>query len=79
MPYSMLLMLPRRPDLTPEQFREHYENGHASLINSLCEDPKLRPNFVQANVLCCRAYGSLWYGHITTAEHTYSSHVQGSS
>lgn len=43
MPYSMLLMLPRRPDLTPEQFREHYENGHVPLINSLCEDPNLRP------------------------------------
>jgi hypothetical protein len=31
MPIKMIVMVKRRPDLTPEQFREGYENSHSRI------------------------------------------------
>ncbi|KAH6616801.1 EthD domain-containing protein [Boeremia exigua] len=36
MAYTILLFVTRRPDLSPEAFRDHYENVHIPLAQRLC-------------------------------------------
>lgn len=36
MTYTILLFVTRRPDLSPEQFKNHYENVHIPLAQRLC-------------------------------------------
>ncbi|KAK3062563.1 hypothetical protein LTS18_003803 [Coniosporium uncinatum] len=72
----MLLMLPRRPDLTPEQFREHYENGHAPLINSLCEDPNLRPILYKRMYFVAELMGPSGYDCVTEIQFRDQEHFQ---
>ncbi len=36
MTYTILLFVTRRPDLSPEEFRQHYENVHIPLAQRLC-------------------------------------------
>ncbi|KAF1974911.1 hypothetical protein BU23DRAFT_598186 [Bimuria novae-zelandiae CBS 107.79] len=35
MAYVVLVLLTRKPDLSPEQFKEHFENNHLPLVKSL--------------------------------------------
>ncbi|KAJ9149084.1 hypothetical protein NKR23_g4648 [Pleurostoma richardsiae] len=35
MPFVTLMLIYRNPDMTPEQFRDHYENVHIPLVKSL--------------------------------------------
>jgi hypothetical protein len=35
MTYTVVALLPRRPDITPSQFRAHYEDVHVPLLKSL--------------------------------------------
>ena len=50
MPYKVVLFLWRRPNLTPTQFHDYYENNHVPIMKALCGDtfPKTHVrNYVQ--------------------------------
>ena len=38
MTFSFLLFITRRPDLTPEEFKSHWENKHVQLLKSIAGD-----------------------------------------
>ncbi|GME48448.1 EthD domain-containing protein [Neofusicoccum parvum] len=38
MPYTVLIFAYRKPGLTPEEFKNHYENVHVPLIKSIAGD-----------------------------------------
>lgn len=38
MTYTIILFVTRKPDLSPDEFRDHYENVHIPLAHRLCAD-----------------------------------------
>ena len=38
MPYTIILLTSRRPDLTPSAFKAHYEDHHMPLVRRQCGD-----------------------------------------
>jgi hypothetical protein len=38
MPYNIFLFITRKPSLTPEEFKDYYENTHIPLLKSLVGD-----------------------------------------
>ena len=52
MPYTVILLLTRKPHLTPTQFRHHFETTHLPLVKRLfgplCPVPKRRIYFAQS-------------------------------